>query len=418
MHRLPAYPVYLALRFGFSLAFALFATVSGVYRVNVAELDPLQLVLIGTALELSVFLFEVPTGIVADVYSRRLSIVVGYAIIGAGFILEGAFTIFATMLLAQVIWGIGYTFTSGATDAWIADEHGETGLAGIYLRGSQAGTLGGILGIFGGIGLGSVQTNYGMYAGGGLFILAGLALALLMPERNFTRVDRAEHGTFGTMAQTFRGGIGVVRGRPILLSLLAITAIAGASSEAFDRLREAHILRSFDFPFLDSEPVAWFGGLSLVGMVISLGATELVRRRIRTERQRDAVRALLVIDAILMLGVIAFGLAGSFALALSTWLLIFLMREINEPIFTALVNRSIDPRVRATVLSMTGQANAFGQFTGGPALGAVGSIFSIRAAIVATGLVMAPVLWLYGRAMREPERALTSSTGDADDNQS
>jgi DHA3 family tetracycline resistance protein-like MFS transporter len=418
MHRLPAYPVYLALRFGFSLAFALFATVSGVYRVNVAELDPLQLVLIGTALELSAFIFEIPTGIVADVYSRRLSIVIGYIVIGAGFILEGAFAVFATMLLAQVVWGMGYTFTSGATDAWIADEHGETGLSGVYLRGSQAGTLGSILGILGGIGLGSVQTNYGMYAGGTLFILLGVALALLMPERNFTPADRSERGTFGTMAQTFRGGIGVVRGRPILLSLLAIDALYGASSEAFDRLKEAHVLRSFDFPVLNDEPVAWFGGLALAGMLVSLGATELVRRRIRTERQRDAVRALLVIDTALMLSVIAFGLAGNFALAISTWLLAHLMRQVNEPIFIALVNQSIDQRVRATVLSMTSQANAFGQFTGGPALGAVGSAFSIRTAIVATGLVLAPMLWLYGRAMRDtfatPRRDVDELPGNVD----
>ena len=403
MHRLPAYPVYLLLRFGFSLAFMLFATVSGVYRVGVAELNPLQLVLVGTALELSAFLFEIPTGIVADVYSRRLSIVIGYVVIGVGFILEGLFAIFATILLAQVVWGVGYTFTSGATEAWIADEHGEAGLVGVYLRGSQAGTLGSIAGILGGIGLGSIQTNYGMYAGGILFIATGVALALLMPERNFTPADRAERGTFGTMTHTFRGGIGAVRGRPILISILAINAIFGASSEAYDRLREAHLLRSFDFPALNDEPIVWFGGLALVGMALSLVATEIVRRRVHTERQRDALRALIVTDGTLMLGVIAFGLAGSFALAISLWLLISLSRRLSEPIFDALINRSIDPQVRATVLSMTSQANAFGQFTGGPALGAVGTLFSIRAALVVTGLVMAPGLWLYVKAMRVRE---------------
>ena len=69
--------------------------------------------LVGTLLEASVFLFEVPTGVVADVYSRRLSVIIGYALIGLGFALEGIVPRFEAVLLAQVLWGVGYTFTSG-----------------------------------------------------------------------------------------------------------------------------------------------------------------------------------------------------------------------------------------------------------------------------------------------------------------
>jgi hypothetical protein len=59
------------------------------------------------------------------------------------------------------------------------------------------------------------------------------------------------------------------------------------------------------------------------------------------------------------------------------------------------------------VLSITSQADAIGQTAGGPALGAVGTVFSIRAALVAGAAVLAPALGLYGRALRrhgrEPE---------------
>lgn len=51
----------------------------------------------------------------ADVKSQRLSVTLGYALIGVGFVAEGAFSYFATMALAQVLWGFGYTFTSVAT---------------------------------------------------------------------------------------------------------------------------------------------------------------------------------------------------------------------------------------------------------------------------------------------------------------
>jgi len=57
-------------------------TVTAVYFVTEVGMSPLQLVLVGTLMELSIFVFEVPTGVVADVYSRRLSIVIGTFVMG------------------------------------------------------------------------------------------------------------------------------------------------------------------------------------------------------------------------------------------------------------------------------------------------------------------------------------------------
>ena len=82
MPRPAALPVYLTLAVARASFFALYSTLSAVYRIREAGLDPLELVLVGTVLELSVFLLEIPTGVVADVYSRRLSIGIGYALIG------------------------------------------------------------------------------------------------------------------------------------------------------------------------------------------------------------------------------------------------------------------------------------------------------------------------------------------------
>ncbi len=70
--RVPAYPLYLALAFCQALIFTMCFTVTSLYAVTEANLTPLQLVLVGTALEAGCFLLEVPTGVLADVYSRRL----------------------------------------------------------------------------------------------------------------------------------------------------------------------------------------------------------------------------------------------------------------------------------------------------------------------------------------------------------
>ena len=99
-------------------------TVYAVYYSQVVGLNPFQLVSVGTTLMVVILLAEVPTGVVADVYIRRLSIVIGTALVGLGFAVEGAIPTFAAVLAAQLIWGVGHTFTSGALEAWIADELG------------------------------------------------------------------------------------------------------------------------------------------------------------------------------------------------------------------------------------------------------------------------------------------------------
>jgi len=94
-------------------------TASSVYQITMVGLTPLQLVLVGTTLEVTAFVFEIPTGVVADIYSRRLSVIIGTFLFGLGFLVEGLFPLFWVVLLSQVIWGLGWTFISGAHEAWI-----------------------------------------------------------------------------------------------------------------------------------------------------------------------------------------------------------------------------------------------------------------------------------------------------------
>ncbi|HAY85064.1 MAG TPA: hypothetical protein DCY42_09115, partial [Chloroflexi bacterium] len=112
-------------------------TMSTIYRVNVVGMDVLQLVLLGTVLETSVFLFEVPTGVVADLYSRRLSVIIGTFLMGLGFMLEGALPVVAIVMLAQLVWGFGWTFISGARSAWITDEVGVERAGKLFMRAQQ-----------------------------------------------------------------------------------------------------------------------------------------------------------------------------------------------------------------------------------------------------------------------------------------
>lgn len=381
--------------------FTMMSMISAVYRVQSAGLDPLQLVLVGTVLETAVFIFEVPTGIVADIYSRRLSVVIGYLLIGLGFMLEGALPVFGTILLAQAVWGIGATFQSGAEEAWLADEIGEENLTQAYLRGSQFGQIGAVLGIFASVALGRIALNLPILVGGALITCLGILLALFMPEMGFHRSPMSERNTFQKMGSTFREGIRVVRKRDVLLIFMIIAIIYGLYSEGLDRLWEAHLLANFDFPSIASlDTVSWFGLINLIQMLLVVGATEMISRRVRVEHQASAIRALLIMTSVMILGLVTFGLARNFTLAIAALLTLSVFRRTSAPLYSAWLNKNLQSEVRATVISMRGQLDALGQLSGGPLIGMVAVRLGLRAAMVGVALMLAPVIWLYGRALR------------------
>ncbi|MCP1357911.1 hypothetical protein [Aneurinibacillus migulanus] len=82
--------VYMIMIFITSLANATMFTTYAVYYITVLGLSPLELLIVGTVLELSVLIFEGITGVIADTYSRRLSVIIGTFVVGGAFVLEGS----------------------------------------------------------------------------------------------------------------------------------------------------------------------------------------------------------------------------------------------------------------------------------------------------------------------------------------
>jgi MFS transporter, DHA3 family, tetracycline resistance protein len=395
-----AYLIYLIFQGALALFLALTWTVNLVYQVQEVGLNPFQLVLVGTALELTAFLFEVPTGVIADVYSRRLSVIVGVFLLGIGFIVMASVPAFWVLILSQVIVGIGYTCLSGALEAWIVDEAGEQHAGRIFVRGTQFEQVGSIFGIVAAVVLGTVALRLPILLGGALTVLLGVFLALTMPEHGFRPAPREQRTSWGSMRDTLVQGSALVRRRPVLLTILGIAVVFGMFNEGFDRLWTAHLLENFELPRpFGLDPLYWWGviqiSISLLGIVVLEG----LRRRLNMNSHTVVTRALFLINVLLIAAVAAFGLAGSFALAIVLLVGAAVLREAIIPLQRAWINQSLESNVRATVMSMNGQADAVGQMAGGPVIGAVGTLFSLRAAIVTAGAVLAPGLLLYARAL-------------------
>jgi DHA3 family tetracycline resistance protein-like MFS transporter len=406
VRRLPATSVYYALEF--LLRLPTWVAVA-VYLVRELHFSPLQLVLMGTAMEAAVFLFEIPTGVVADTYSRRLSLIVGYLGMGVAWMLLGVFSAPWAIIAVWAFWGVSYTFTSGAYQAWITDEVGVENVGRVFLKGSRIGYAGAVVGLIGQVALALVSLRVAVIAGGVPTVVCGLLCILLMPETGFRRRPRAERGSaLAEMRATAVGGARYAWA-PVILLLVGVEVFTGMSSEAFDRLKEAHFLRDVGLPTVGQlDAVVWFGIFWLVGMVLGFVATGRLIKRFERGGSRVVASSLFAVTVMEMAAMFVFAVTGSTWVAIVGLLGVFLARNLAYPLYTIWLNEQIrDSSVRATVLSISGQANAIGQAAGGPGLGVIGNVWGIRAALCAGAAVIAPALGLYGRALRhggrEPE---------------
>ena len=391
--------IYLFIEIAASTFFPMIFVASSLYQVTVAGLTPLQLVLIGTTLEISAFVFEVPTGVVADVYSRRLSVIIGYVLMGLGFLIEGFFPAFLPIMLAQVTWGLGYTFTSGATQAWISDEIGEDDANKLFLRATRFGLWASLVGMGLAVLIGGTNTAMPIRVGGVGIVLIGLVLALTMPETGFKPTPREDRNDWQQMGHTFKEGITAVRARPRLMTVLGIGLFYGLYSEGFDRLWVKHLLDNFELPaiFMGNQ-VAFFGALRAVGTVATIIAMHAVEKRLDTSQPQAIGRAMLFVTGIISACLVGFAVSPLLGLTLTLYILIDVLRDIAIPLYTAWVNQKLDSSTRATVLSMSSQVDAIGQIAGGPGVGLIAKLASVSAAITTSGLLLSPALFLIRRA--------------------
>jgi len=400
MKKLDATKIYLGLMFFNSMFFSMIFVVASFYEATVAHLTGLQLVLVGTTVEVTILLFEIPTGIVADAYSRRLSVVIGYFIMGWAFIVEGLFPAFLPIVLAQILWGLGYTFTSGSTQSWLSDEIGEQNANRTFLRANKFDLAGALAGMLIAIPLGNIAVNLPIITGGVLVSSIAVALTLVMPEHGFHPVRPENRNNWQHMGDIFKKGLAAIRQRPALMAVLGVGLIYGLYSEGWDRLWVKYLVDNFTLPSIfGMNEVAFFGLLRAGGLILSILAMRVVEKRLDSSHAPSIARAMMGITALLAVAILIFAFSPVLAVSIAAVWLVNITRNVMGPLYDAWVNQRLDSDTRATVISMSGQVDAIGQIASGPLAGVV-SLWSIQAAIAFAGLLITPALPLIGRANR------------------
>lgn len=404
--RVDPYVLYLVLQVGMSVFLGIAYTTSTVYWVTQGRLNPLQLVLLGTVLEGVYFVCQLPTGVFADLVSRRWSVVAGVLVIGVGAGLQGLSAGFPVLVAGQGIFGLGAALMYGAEESWIADELGDDArMTAVYVRATQVGLIGTVAGsvLSGVIALAALNVPM-LTAGSGLVVL-GLVLAVIMPEHHVARRERSAvvaRRMWRAVADQGRATGVAILAVPGLVLLFGMVFFTGLWSESFDRLWGAFLLRDITFPHVI--PVTlWFSGIAAAVALLGLGSAEVAKRR--SEGRDSVVGTLLVVTVGIGVGVVVLALAHSFAVAIVAYLVIAVLRPLYEPLLTGWMVARIEPGTRATALSAKDMFDSAGQIVGGPGIGLVGNAVSIRAALLAGAAALAPAVALLLLASRLVRRA-------------
>jgi DHA3 family tetracycline resistance protein-like MFS transporter len=384
--RATAERAWVVYRAGFGVALYCAVTTYSLWLIDHGY-GALSLALLGTTLEVAYTLSEVPTGVLADRHSRRLSLVVGLVLSGLATFLVPIVWL-PSLLLLSALWGVGWTCLSGADVAWITDEVGEEAARPLYASGQRAELLGSAAGIGVGAALGAIALWVPLVGSGVLFVALGLWLHLRMPETAppRTREDRP------TVPETLRRVRAAIRGGRGLGVVLAMMFALGIGGEGVDRMWQLHLVGDRAG---ERASVLVVSSLFVAGLLAGALATGFVERVAHEPRRWLTIANAGVAASVVALAVAPWWL-GATGLVVS-----MAVRSASHPLVVAWVNRDADPASRATLNSVVGQSESIGEIVGGPLLGGIAAAASVGAGLVVAAAMFAAAAltttWPRGR---------------------
>lgn len=378
--------MYYLIKIVMGVSFNMMFTAAALYRIDIAQLEIYQLILIGTALEIAVFVFEVPTGIVADLKSRRLSVIIGLFVVGLGFMIEALTPYFIVIFLSQIIWGFGYTFISGALDSWISDETKDVNIEHTIITGAQLNKGFAFLGIILAGLIGMISLKLAIYLSGGLFIIMGFIALLYMKEEHFVKSKHTD-GFIKQYYVQLTKGLMHIRTNKVLRYMFIAMLFFGLYSEGIDRTFELNILDNLGFRSIIDLPAIWI--LAIVASIIELSGLfilSVVKRY--AKNGKHIVLWAVNFTGMMIAGVLIFALVKDPYIAVFGFLFFSFSREGTYPLLSTILVKNTPSQIKATVLSSFGQLDAIGQLLSGAIMVGISVWFGLTNMYLITALLL------------------------------
>jgi len=347
-------------------------------------------------------IFEVPTGVVADTRGRRFSFMLGAGTLLLATLLylvmwniEAPFWGWA---ISSVLLGLGFTFFSGATEAWLVDALAATGFTGnlesVFGRAQVVGgfamltgsVLGGVIAQFTDLGVPYI-VRAGML--GVTLVVAWFFMRDLgwTPQRGATPMRAVRNVLDGAID----GGL---RNPPVRWLMLAAPFTVGVGFYAFYAF-QPYLLELYGDP--NAYSIAGLAAAIVAGAQILGGLVVPWVRRLFARR----THVIILSTAFSVVTLILVGLTDSFVVALVLLAVWCMVLAIEEPMRQAFINGLIPSEQRATVLSFDSLMGSAGGVVIQPGLGRTADLFGYPASYVAAAGIQALAIPFALLARRE-----------------
>jgi MFS family permease len=335
-------------------------------------------------------LFEVPTGVVADVWGRRRSFLLGTLTLSASTALYvGLWAMdapFWQWAVVSVLLGLGFTFFSGATEAWLVDALQATGYKGtmetVFGRGQVITGIATLVGSAGG-GFLAQATNLAVpfVLRAAVLVVMFVVAFLLMRDLGFTPAERS--GPVAEVRQIMSASIRYGWRVPAVRDLMLAGAFTGGVSIYAFYALQPYLLQ------LWGDPKA-YGIAGVAAAVLSAAqiAGGLLAPRLRRFFSRRT-SALMLVDGVAAAAMLAAGLAAQFYVVMAVTVVWGMVFAAGLPIRQAYLNASIPSQQRATILSFDSLVASSGGVVAQPVLGRAADVWGYPLTFVASGLTAA-----------------------------
>lgn len=379
------WPFYIDLFFSRILHFA--AAFLVVYFIGLG-FSAFQIGMLIAVMPLTALLFEIPTGAVADIYGRKFSVLLGYALEGVGYLLLFFTQDFYSVLFVFALIGFGTTFSSGSKEAWITDlikGKNKKFLHDYFVKRSSFTNLGLFLsGLLGAL----IVKQFGLpiiwVFAFSSFLLS--IIILLFAEEIYKKRKVHAKQSFKELNKQVKTSINYSRKHHVLFYFLMAVFIFEFAFAFNESLSWTPFLQSFGFP---DHAFGYLWSALALAMAISPWAA---KKFLAKGKERKFIISVVSISALITL-LVLFVQNISFALLVTVASIFFYtMRIPPERVY---FHRFIPSKLRATIGSIETMILSIASIISIPLVGLLIDAIGARLTIFLSGILMIPGIIIF-----------------------
>lgn len=384
--------IYYLIQFLSSLAFG---SIIPIYVLYFREyhLNLFQIALLASVFEAFILITELPTGYLADLYGRKLSVVLSSLSLffgGAVFILFPSLTGF---ILAEILVGLGESLKSGALDAWIVDslkfQNEAEKQKKVFGAGTKYKTAGNLIGLICGGYLGSFNLKLTWFPFTLIFLFSFFFLFLFMTEEYRTGTKSTSHRVkpLERLRETVKESFSLLKLENLISALIILGLFSEFSYETISQYWQVHFHEGLK---ISPEYFGWIAAASSVILILFLNLVLKLSSKFKSEAN---FVILLQVGFIISLVVIVLSISPFLAVIL--FILLQTFQGFKEPILLDLYNQSIPSHRRATLLSFINLTNSTGETLAGLCIGIIALKLGLRVTFLFGSFVLIAGIILF-----------------------